>query len=106
MVLSKLPSSARSPRFAILISNPGSSPRASAPLLQALFQFTPVESTIAVLMMASLSTAAIAAELTITKNTLRDHLKSMFAKTGTRNQSQLLHTLLRCPAILSFPAAG
>ena len=69
-----------------------------------LFQFTPVESSIAILMMESFGTAAIAKELAITRNTLRDHLKSMFSKTRTRNQSELLHTLLRCPASLSYQA--
>ncbi|MGA2186455.1 MAG: hypothetical protein ABSH47_25850 [Bryobacteraceae bacterium] len=110
IVLAKLPPRARtSPtpdksRIAVFLSDPDFDHHPSAPLVREIFQFTPVESSIAILMMESLATAAIAKELAITRNTLRDHLKSMFSKTHTRYQGELLHTLLRSPASLRFPS--
>ena len=110
IVLAKLPPLTKTPgrpdksRIAVFLYDPDFIHHASAPLVRQLFQFTPVESSIAILMMESFGTAAIAKELAITRNTLRDHLKSMFSKTRTRNQSELLHTLLRCPASLSYQA--
>lgn len=110
IVLAKLPPRAKAPgtpgrsRIAVFLYDPDFIHHASAPLVRELFQFTYVESSIATLMMESFSTAAIAEKLAITRNTLRDHLKSMFSKTRTRNQSELLHTLLRCPASLSYQA--
>jgi DNA-binding CsgD family transcriptional regulator len=110
-VLSKLPPRAKTaptpdkPRIALFLSDPDYNRQPSAPisLVRELFHFTPVESSIAILMMDSLDTAAIAQKLGIARNTLRDHLKSMFSKTCTRNQGELLHTLIRCPAVLRFP---
>jgi DNA-binding CsgD family transcriptional regulator len=111
-VLAKLPPRAKtlpSPdksRIAVFLSDPDFNHQPSAPagLVRELFHFTPVETSIAILMMDSLDTGAIAKELAIARNTLRDHLKSMFSKTCTRNQGDLLHTLLRCPASLRFPS--
>jgi DNA-binding CsgD family transcriptional regulator len=107
IVLARLPSRSKGTtsgkcRIAVFLYDPELDHHASAPLVRDLFQFTPVESSIATLMMESLDTAAIARELAITRNTLRDHLKSMFSKTRTRNQGELIHTLLRCPAALRF----
>jgi DNA-binding CsgD family transcriptional regulator len=99
-----LPTPGRS-RIVVFLSDPDFGHRPNAALIHDLFQFTPVESAIAMLMMESLDTGAIASQLAITRNTLRDHLKAMFSKTHTRNQSELLHTLLRCPASLRFPVA-
>jgi DNA-binding CsgD family transcriptional regulator len=110
-VLAKLPrhsKTSRTPnrsRIAVFLSDPefNQQPSARLGLVRDLFHFTPVESSIAILMMESLDTAAIAKELSIARNTVRDHLESMFSKTRTRNQSDLIHTLLRCPASLRFP---
>ncbi len=93
-------------RIAVFLSDPDLNYDPSAPLLRELFHFTPVESSIAVLMMKSLDTGAISEELAISRSAVRDHLKSMFSKTHTRYQSELLHTLLRCPATLRFPSPG
>jgi len=109
IVLAKLPPRAKACatpekcRIALFFSDPEFHQRPSASLVRDLFEFTPVESSIAVLMMESLDTAAVAHELGIARNTLRDHLKSMFSKTHTRNQGELLHILLRCPVGLRFP---
>jgi len=89
-------------RIAVFLSDPGVNCCPSASLLRTLFEFTPVEASVAKLMLESCDTAAIAAKLQITRNTLRDHLKSMFSKTNTRNQGELLYALLRCPATLRF----
>jgi DNA-binding CsgD family transcriptional regulator len=110
IVLAKLPARSKAfdtpgkCRIAVFLSDPEFNHRPSAALVRDLFEFTPVESSIAILMMESFDTGAVAGELAITRNTLRDHLKSMFFKTRTRNQGELLHILLRCPAGLRFPS--
>ena len=113
VVLIRLPARARArtapppdrSRIGLFLSDPEFGARLSAPLVRQVFELTPVESSIAILMMESRDTAAIAKALTITRNTLRDHLKAMFSKTGTRNQGELLHALLRSPASLRLPNA-
>ena len=108
IVITRLPTrgSARNSRMALFVSDSEPVHCASASLLRDLFDFTAAESSIASRMMGGMDTASIAHELEITRNTLRDHLKSMFGKTQTRNQGELLYTLLRCPASLVFNYAA
>jgi DNA-binding CsgD family transcriptional regulator len=46
-----------------------------------------------------LSTKAVQAELTISGSTLRTHLRNIYAKTRTKNQSELLFQLLAAPPL-------
>lgn len=71
-------------------------------LLQELFAFSPTESKIAGLLMEGYAMEHISAELAITENTARNHLKSLFAKTQTKKQAELLRMLLCSPAFLRF----
>lgn len=112
LVLARLPSRTKAVqtpkqvRIGLFLADPASDLRPAAVLLRDLFEFTPVESSIAVLMIQSEDTSGIAGRLGITRNTLRGHLRSMFIKTGTSSQLQLLHTLLRSPVWLRFGSCG
>jgi len=59
-------------------------------LLQATFSLTPSEAKLAALITAGLSTEAAAARLSIKRETVRNQLKTIFAKTGTRRQPELV----------------
>lgn len=69
-------------------------------LLTSFFGFTPGEARVASLLMQGKTVMDVAASLEISENTIRNHLKHMYTKTGTRKQSELLHLLLSSPASL------
>ena len=105
IVLTKLPPRRKSLapslekcRIAALFSDPDVNHRPGIPLIRDLFDFTPVEANIAILLMESQDTAEISRALRISRETLRSHLKSMFHKTHARNQAELIHAPLRSPA--------
>lgn len=68
--------------------------------LQSLFGLTPAESGIAALLSEGRTTEDIAARCRIAPNTVRVHLKSIFAKTGTSRQAQLVALVLRSTATI------
>jgi DNA-binding CsgD family transcriptional regulator len=68
--------------------------------LQSLFGLTPAEAGIAALLSEGRPTEDIAGRCRIAPNTVRMHLKSIFAKTGTSRQAQLVALILRSTAAL------
>lgn len=62
-------------------------------LLEVLFDLTPAEARIAGLLVEGQSVAMIARAQAVTENTVRMHLKSVFAKTGVSRQSELVSLL-------------
>lgn len=67
-------------------------------LLAGLFGFTPAESKVAVQMMQGQTVEDIATTLGISQHTTRNHLKRLYAKTGTRKQCEFVHAMLTSPA--------
>jgi DNA-binding CsgD family transcriptional regulator len=65
------------------------------PLLQRMFQLTPAELRVAEGLAYGLDTQQIATQHGIGAQTVRFHLKSIFAKTGTCHQAQLVALLAR-----------
>ena len=59
------------------------------PLLMALHGLTARERAVTALLVAGLDTAAIADELAISRHTLRDHVKAIFAKVGVASRAEL-----------------
>lgn len=59
-----------------------------------LYDLTPAESRLAARLLSGDSLSAAAEQLKVTSNTVRSQLKSIFLKTNTRRQSQLLRLLL------------
>ncbi|MDP2334830.1 MAG: helix-turn-helix transcriptional regulator [Reyranella sp.] len=66
-------------------------------LLEVLFDLTPAEARIAGLLVEGKTVEAIAAAQGVTDNTVRMHLKSVFAETGVNRQAQLV-SLLALPS--------
>jgi DNA-binding CsgD family transcriptional regulator len=58
------------------------------------FGLTPAEGRVAAQLAQGKSVREIALELHVTHHTVRSQLKSVFQKTGTRRQGELIHRLL------------
>ena len=68
--------------------------------LAQLYGLTDAESQLAALLAQGWSLAEAADQLNVTRNTLRTHLKSVFAKVGVHRQAELLHRIYSGPAIM------
>ncbi|SCY94920.1 helix-turn-helix transcriptional regulator [Microvirga guangxiensis] len=66
-------------------------------ILQKVFGLTTAEVRVAASLLKGSDTQQIAAEHKVSPETIRYHLKSMFAKTGTNHQAQLVSLLARFP---------
>jgi DNA-binding CsgD family transcriptional regulator/PAS domain-containing protein len=89
-----------SPRAAVFVSAPGKRPVPPEEALQALFRLTPAEGRLAVGLAEGQTLEEIAESFGITKGTARVQLKSIFSKTDTRRQAELVRIVLTSsPAI-------
>jgi DNA-binding CsgD family transcriptional regulator len=79
--------------IAVIIEEP--SPAELAPLLMMAYGLTKQERTLTGLVCRGLSTNEIADRLHITPNTVQDHLKSIFEKTGVSSRRELVATILQ-----------
>jgi DNA-binding CsgD family transcriptional regulator len=79
------------------ISDPNQRTRPAQDVLRALFGLTPAECGVALLIADGNSTRDIAQTLGVSGNTLKSHMASIYAKTNTSRQSQLMRLLLRLP---------
>lgn len=84
---------AGSPHIAIFISEPDTPPPLDRAAIAESFGLTRRESEIATLLASGLDLQAIAARLGRGVDTVRDHLKHLFAKTGTHSQAALVARL-------------
>lgn len=89
------------PAVAVFIRDPADSPQASRRLLRSLFQLTRTETEVALLMMDGLTLDEAADNLGVSRNTVRAHLRGVFAKTGATRQALLVKTLLNSVASLA-----
>jgi DNA-binding CsgD family transcriptional regulator len=69
-------------------------PSRNAPLILSSLGLTPRESEVALLVLRGASTQAIGAELHLSTFTVKDHLKSIFDKTGVRSRRDLVGQIL------------
>lgn len=74
-----------------------------APLLLHLHELTPRERQVAQHLLTGRSTADIAADLWITPDTLKGHVKSVFAKLGVSSRPELFARLAHDPVVRSAP---
>lgn len=79
--------------LALFISVPGEDAQLDPAAIRDLFQLTRMEATLAASLASGRSLVDAADLLGIAHNTARAHLRSIFAKTGARRQSQLVHLL-------------
>lgn len=68
-------------------------------LLGRLYDLSPIELRIAAALLAGKSPEDYAQEAKVTLNTVRSQLKSLFRKTGTRRQAELVAVLSRVPSL-------
>lgn len=68
--------------------------RPSASFLSELYGLTPQEAKVASLLAQGQSTAGIAARLRVTRETIKSHLRSLFSKTDTNGQVELVAKVL------------
>lgn len=81
--------------LALLVSDPGEDYHLLPEAVGDLFQLTRMEATLATAVASGRSLVEAADSLGIAHNTARSHLRAIFAKTGARSQSQLVHLLHR-----------
>ncbi|MDX3901895.1 MAG: LuxR C-terminal-related transcriptional regulator [Sphingobium sp.] len=79
--------------LALFVTEPGSRTGPSPEAIRDLFQLTPAEAQLAAALANGVSLIDAADRLGVTHNTVRGHLRAIFAKTGVRRQSQLVHLL-------------
>lgn len=66
-----------------------------APMIMTAYGLTERETRVTALVCQGLSTRLIAAQLHLTTDTVQDHLKSVFTRTGVHSRGQLVATILR-----------
>jgi len=75
----------------------------SSSLLRDIYQLTPAEIRLSQLLAGGHSLTEIAKQLGIRPNTARNHLKSIFSKTGSHRQSELVSLILSMSPALDIP---
>lgn len=90
-------SAGQPPIAAVFITDPQSRPVIDERALIQLYGLTPSETKVAVAVCGGLSGKEICRELAISYNTLKTHLKHIYAKTCTRHQSDLVRLLAAAP---------
>jgi DNA-binding CsgD family transcriptional regulator len=86
----------------VFISDPMSRFSPSARRLRKFFEFTPAEGRLAVLLVRGATLNEAAVIMCTTVHTARAHLKSIFRKTSTNRQSELIYILLSTPACMEL----
>lgn len=84
-------------------------PAEVAPLIMAAYGLTGRERTIAALVCQGMSTRQIAGRLHLTADTVQDHLKSVFDRTGVHSRGQLVAAILQrdyLPRVISGHPLG
>lgn len=83
------------PSALAFITDPLRVPTLDAVLLQRLYQITAAESRVAQALLHGETLQEVALRLHLGENTIKSHLKQLFAKTGTHRQPQLLQLLMK-----------
>jgi DNA-binding CsgD family transcriptional regulator len=87
------------PIVAVFISDPDRKPVSESQVFSLLYGLTQAESRLALLLAAGQSLKDAAEQLGVAQSTVRSQLKSIFGKTNTTRQSQLVRLLLLTPAL-------
>lgn len=88
------------PSVVIFISDPELESSAPQEIVKALFDLTPAEAQLAMLLANGLTLDEASDALGISRNTARAHLRSTFSKTGVTRQTMLVRLILRSVATL------
>lgn len=88
------------PSAVIFISDPLAQAEAPLQVIKQLFGFTPAEASLAMLMANGMTLDEAADAMNVSRNTVRTHLRSVFAKTGVTRQPMLVSLILKSVASL------
>ncbi|EOT7836633.1 helix-turn-helix transcriptional regulator [Pseudomonas aeruginosa] len=88
------------PSVVIFVSDPEQESSAPQEIVKALFDLTPAEAHLAMLLANGLTLDEASEEQGISRNTARAHLRSTFSKTGVTRQTMLVRLILRSVATL------
>lgn len=83
------------PSVVIYLSDPDERAEPPVEVIRQLYGFTPTEAHLALLLANGLTLDEAATELNVSRNTIRTHLRALFAKTGVGRQSQLVRLILK-----------
>lgn len=83
------------PSVVIYLSDPDERAEPPVEVIRQLYGFTPTEANLALLLANGLTLDEAATELNVSRNTIRTHLRALFAKTGVGRQSQLVRLILK-----------
>lgn len=89
------------PAVALFISDPEDVTEAPVQVVTKLFGFTPTEAALAILLAKGLNLDEAADALHVSRNTVRTHLRAVFAKTGVKRQAMLIRLILQSVAPLA-----
>ncbi|WP_175690319.1 helix-turn-helix transcriptional regulator [Burkholderia anthina] len=84
----------RRPAVALLLRDPDRKPEGAHEIVRKLFDLTPAEASLALLLTNGLTLDEAADESGISKNTARTHLRAIFSKTGVTRQATLVRIML------------
>ncbi|MFM0247773.1 helix-turn-helix transcriptional regulator [Paraburkholderia sediminicola] len=84
----------RRPATVLFLRDPDRKSERSQDILRKLFDLTPAETSLALLLTNGLTLDEASDELHVSKNTGRAHLRSIFSKTGVTRQAMLMRILL------------
>jgi DNA-binding CsgD family transcriptional regulator len=84
----------------IVVLDPELYPEPSPDVLSQAFELTPTEATVAASIIGGRSPAEISGDLGVKAGTIRTHLKSVFLKTCTRRQTELVGLLTRVAFVI------
>lgn len=84
----------RRPSVAVMIRDPERKSEASHEIMRNLFDLTPAEAALALLLANGMTLEEASEDLNIRKNTARAHLRSIFSKTGVTRQTMLVRLIL------------
>nr|WP_319000290.1 helix-turn-helix transcriptional regulator [Burkholderia cenocepacia] len=79
---------------ALLLRDPDNKPLGAHDIIRKLYDLTPAETSLALLLTNGLTLEEAAEESRISKNTARTHLRAIFSKTGVTRQAMLIRILL------------
>lgn len=88
------------PSALVFLSDPDAIPASRSCILRTLYGLSPTECRLADLLVAGYELIIAAERLTMTAQTARFHLKSIFRKTGTNRQTDLVRLILGLPGIV------
>ncbi|MGH8175348.1 MAG: helix-turn-helix transcriptional regulator [Steroidobacter sp.] len=88
---------ARAPYLCIRLHDPPAAQHIDATLLQQLYQLTSAEAQVTASLFAGLTVERITHALQVSENTVRTHLKAVFAKCNVKSQAQLMQLIALGP---------